>query len=394
MNNNYVKVQVEGKNVNNYLIWLIKQRINIFNLKVIKHNQLELIIEYKSYKILKKYSKTYKITIIKKYGYLKLLDILKNKLYIFIALLIGIVFLYLSSNLIFSIDVIYNDQEIVKMIIKELKKHGIDKYKIKKDYKYLNQVKEDILKENKETLEWLEIVEDGTKYIIKLVERKKEIENEKFEFQSITSTKEAIITNIKAYSGEKIKEINDYVKKDEIIVNGILTKPDGKIIYKKADAVVLGNVWYKVDIEYPYAYSEEKTTGKSKEVYVIKFINKKIPLFSYKKYKEFEVETQKIILENNILPISLSKEKQYEVEVKEEIYTWEEAIFNAIELSKKKLLESNNKILKINNVEILKKQTIGSKIKLHLFISVDEDITKVTEVKKMDEEQPENDLQT
>ena len=148
-------------------------------------------------------------------------------------------------------------------------------------------------------------------------------------------------------------------------------------------------MWYKVDIEYPYVYKEEKITGKSKEVYVINFLNKKIPLFTYQKYKEFKVETNNII-ENNLLPISLSKEKQYEVIVKEEIYTWEEAISNAVEISKKKLLENNNKIISIKKVEILDKQTIGSKIKLNLFISVEEDITKVIEVKKIEEEEQNN----
>lgn len=157
-------------------------------------------------------------------------------------------------------------------------------------------------------------------------------------------------------------------------------------------AKVYGEVWYKVDIEYPYVYSEEKVTGKSKEVFVINFLNKKIPLFTYSKYKEFKTETNNII-ENNILPITLSKEKQYEVILKEEIYTFDEAISNAIEFSKKKLLENNNKIVNIKKVEILSKQTIGSKIKLNLVISVYEDITKIIEVKK-ETELEENNLQT
>ena len=259
------------------------------------------------------------------------------------------------------------------------------------DYIYLNEVKENILKNNKDTLEWLEIVEDGTKYIVKLVERKQEVKEKEYEYQSISTTKDAIITSIKAYSGEKIKEVNEYIKTDDIIVSGIITKPDGTSIYTKAKARVYGEVWYKVSIEYPYAYSEEKLTGKSKNVFVFKFLNKKIPIFSYKKYKEFK-STSITLVENNILPISLTKEKQYEVITKEEIYTWEEAISNAIEVSKKRLLENNSKIIDIKKVEILNKQTINSKIKLNLFISVEEDITKIVEVKKI-EEKEQKDLQ-
>ena len=383
MNNNYIKVVIEGKSVNNYLKWMIKQKINIINLNIIKHNKLEVIINYKDYKQLKKYSKTYKITIIKKYGNLKVLELLKKNLFILIPIIIAIIFLYFLSNIIFSVDVIYNNQEMVNKITSELKKYGIEKYKLKKEYAYLNEVKEDILKNNKDTLEWLEIIEDGTKYIVKVVERKQEEISKDFEYQSITAAKDAIITSIKALSGEKVKEINEYVKQDDVIVSGIINKPDSSLVYTKAKAKVYGEVWYKVDIEYPYVYKEERVTGKSKEVFVINFLNHKIPIFSYPKYKEFKVESKNIV-ENNILPITFSKEKQYEVIVKEEIYTWEEAVSNAIEVSKKKLLENNSKITNINKVEILNKQTIKNKIKLNLFISVEEDITKIIEVKKIE----------
>ena len=390
--NNYIKVQIEGKNVNNYIKWIIKQKINIINLNIIKHNQLELTIDNKDYKKLYLYSKTYKIKIIKKYGKLKIIESIKKNLFIIISIFIGIIFLYFLSNVIFSIDVVYNDKELVTKIKEELKKYNIEKFKMKKDFSYLNYVKEDILKNNKDTLEWLEIVEDGTKYIVKLVERKRENIVNEYEYQSISTTKDAIITSIKATSGEKVKEVNEYVKKDDIIISGIITKPDETTIYTKAKGVVYGEVWYKIDIEYPLAYKEEKTTGKSKDVFVIKFLNKKIPLFSYKKYKEFKTVSNNLI-DNNILPISFSKEKQYEVIVKDEIYTWEEAISNAIELSKNKLLQNNSKILNIKKVEILNKETINSKIKLSLFISVEEDITKIIEIKKLDKETEQNNLQ-
>ena len=392
MNNNYIKVRIEGKNVNNYIKWMIKQKINIINLNIIKHNHLEVIINYKDYKQLHKYSKTYKISIIKKYGNLKIIELFKKNLFIIIPIFLAIIFLYFLSNVIFLVDVIYNDKDVVEKIKQELSKHGIEKYKLKKDYEYLNKVKEEILKNNKETLEWLEIVEDGTKYIVKLVERKKEEKKESFEYQSITTSKDAIITSIKAYSGEKIKEINDYVKKDEIIVSGVIEKPDGSLIYTKANAKIYGEVWYKINIEYPYVYKEESVTGKNKEVYVINFLNQKFPIFPYSKYKEFKVVSKNII-ENNILPIAFTKEKQYEVILKEEIYTYEEAISNAIEISKKKLLENNNKIIEIKKINILDKQAIGSKIKLNLFISVEEELTKIVEIKKDEEEKTKKDKQ-
>ena len=72
----------------------------------------------------------------------------------------------------------------------------------------------------------------------------------------------------------------------------------------------------------------------------------------------------------------------YEVIVKEEIYTEEKAVSIAKKLAEKKLKEKNNKIIEINDIQILEKVNLGSKIKLNLFISVNEDINEIIEVKE------------
>lgn len=391
MNYNYIKILVQGKNINNYIKWLIKKKINIINLNIIDKNKLEIIINFKDYKILTKYSKTYKINVIKKYGSLKVIEIIKSKIFILIPILVSMIFLYFLSNIIFSVDIIYNNKDIVDLIRSELKKYDIEKFKFKKDYNYLNKVKEEILSNNKDNLEWIEIVESGTKYIVKIVERKRENVENDFEFQSILSSKNAIITSIKASSGEKIKDINDYVRIGDVIVSGILTKSDGTTIYTKANAKVYGEVWYKVSIEYPLAYKEEKITGKKKDVLTISFLNKKITLFSYNQYKEFKVEKNNLI-ESNIIPFAISIDRQYEVLIEENIYTWDEAILEAINYSKNKLLVNNDKIINIRKIEIIDKEMINSKIKLNIFISVEEDITKIEEIKL--DEIIENNLQS
>ena len=386
MNNNYVLVKIEGKNVGNYVKWLIKNKINIINLNIVKHNELKILIDYKNFNLLSKYSKTYKITIIRKYGKLRLFDILKNNMIIILCLMLSIIFLYFLSNIIFSVDVIYNDSEVVDLIKKELAKYDIKKYEKKKSYEYLDKVKERILIDNKDTLEWLEIEESGTKYIVRLVERKKETKQNEYQYQSVVASKDATIASIKAYSGEKVKQVNEYVKKGDVIISGILTKPDGTNLYIKAKGSVLGEVWYKVSVEYPLYYKEERVTGKNKSVILICFLNKEIPIFPYKKYKQFKRQSRSLI-ENNFIPFKITKEKLYEVIIKEDIYTNEEAIQKAIEEAKLKIKEKNKNIINIKNVQMLDKENLNSKIKINLFVSVIEDITEITEVKEETKEE-------
>lgn len=388
MNNN-ILVKIEGKNVLNYIKWLIKNKINIIDMKIVKHNILYVTIDYQNYALLKKYSKTYKVSIIKKYGRLKLFDIIKNNIVIISSIIISIIFLYYISGYIFSVDIIYNNKEIVSLINKELNKYDIKKFSRKKDYHYLEKVKNKILKDNNDVLEWLEIEEEGTKYIIRLVERKKSIVKEEYNYQSIIAKKDAIISNIQATSGEKIKKENEYVHQGETIISGIITKPNETKVYKKASGIVLGEVWYKIEIEYPLYYQEESLTGKTKKIISLYFLNKEIPLLPYKKYKHFNCEI-KTLFESIFIPSKLTYEKIHEVNVKEDILTMDEATNKAINLAKEKLINSNNNIKEIKNVEILNKQNLNSKIKLNLFISAIEDITKVKEEIPNEEEIVEN----
>ncbi len=377
--NDLIKVKIEGKNVSNYLKYLVKSKVNIFDLKVIKHNELEIVIAYKDYHLLTKYSKTYRLTITRVYGKLRLLLFIKNNIIILISLIFSIIFLYLLSHVIFSVDVMSNDNEIVNLITNELVKYDIKKYKLKKNYQYLTNVKKKILKDNNDVLEWIEIEESGTKYIVRLVERKKESIKEEYLYQSIIAKKDAIITKIKSSSGEKIKTINDYVKKGDIIISGVMLKPDGSMIYTKADGVVFGEVWYQVKIEYPLYYIEEKVTGKNKTVLSLYFFNKKMFLFPYKKYKQFKY-TSKVIFENNIIPVKLAKDKLYEVIIKEDIYMPESAIEKAKQYAIGKIKEQNKEISEIKDVQILTKMNQNSRINLTIFISVIENITKTKEI--------------
>lgn len=381
MNNNYIKVSIKGRNVNNYIKWLIKQKLEINKINIINQKELEVLVHYKDYKKLKKYSKTYKINVIRKYGLLRLKETISNNKIIIISVIICIFILNYLSNIVFSIDIISNNQEWITFLNKELDKNDIKKYKLKKNYREIEIIKNKILEDNKDVLEWLEIIESGTKYIVRYVERKKEVKESEYDYQSITSSKNAIITEIKAYNGEKIKDLNEYVKKNETIISGVMEKTDGTKIYTKGKGIVYGEVWYKIEVEYPYIYHEEKVTGNHKKVFFIELLNRKIPIFPYKKYRNFK-NNKKYIYENPLELLKFSYEELYEVIVYEDIYTKDEVIDKAIEKASTKLLENNNKIVEIKNIIILDKIDLNSKIKLNLFFSVKEDITKVVEIKK------------
>ena len=375
---NTVKIKVEGKNINNYIKRLIKNKINIIKLIPISYKEVHIIIKYNDYKKLIKYNTIYKTSIINTYGKIKIKELLKKNSILIINMLIGLVLIIFLSNIIFSIDIIHEDKEIRELLKEELNKNGIKKYTFKKNYQTIEQIENKILNDNKDKLEWIEIKESGAKYIIRVEERKTNDKKEKYEYQNIISKKEAIITKINAQSGEKIKQINDYVKKGDIIISGYITLPDNSKIPTMAKGEVYGEVWYKVSIDYPYIYQEENLTGKNKTIYVINFFNKRISLFNFKKYKSFKYK-DKTLLSNNFNTINLIKEKQYELNVLDEVYPEDIAINKAKDYIERKLKKDNN-IKEIKKIIIISKEEKETTIDLKLFVSAIENIGETSKI--------------
>lgn len=373
-----VKVKITGINITNYIKRIIKSKMTIIKLIPINYKEVNLIIRYSDYLKLKDMPSIYKITLIDSYGLLKVKSILKKNVIVIISLIISLIFLYTLSNIIFKIDVVHSKSNVRKLVLDNLEEYGVKKYTWKKDYQQLEKIKNEILSNNKDSLEWIEIITSGVKYIVKVEERLIDKVENGYKYQSIISSKNATIVDIKALKGEKLSSAGVYVKKGDKVISGIINNTNGTTTLVKATGKVIGEVWYKVNIEYPYIYKEERLTGKNNKVLSINFINKRYSLFNYNKYREFSTKSR-ILLKHNFLPFYVSIDKQYELKIIDDILTEEEAISKAIELAKNKLQTSNSRIISIKDAKIISKDTNKSKIALNLFFKVHEDITDYIE---------------
>lgn len=373
-----IKIRVSGRNINNFIRRIINNNINIVRLIPKGYKEVDLIIDYNDLEKIEKYKTIYDVKIVRYYGKLHVIKFLKKNRFILLFLLIGSILIYFLSNMIFSIEVIHSNSEIIKLVTSELDKHGIKKYSFAKDYNTLEKIEKEILNDNKDSLEWMEIIRNGTRYIIRVEERIINREDDDSKNYDIVSSKNAIIRSIEAESGEKIKDINTYVKKGETIISAYISTPSEEKILSTARGKVIGEVWYTIDINYPYYHHEVKYTGNKKKVLVFNFINKRISLFDFKKYKTFD-KNIKSIFDNNVTPISLNYEYQYETEVIDDIYTKEEAKNRAVETAKEKLLLKYSNIKEVKDVTIVNEISNDEQLNLTLFVKAYEDITKYKE---------------
>lgn len=380
MKSKYV-LKIVGKNPKSFLRYLYKLHIDLFSIQY-QDDACLIEVDDSNYQRIKKIKTSYQITVIDRHGPIKWLHLCKRYFLFLIALILGYIVLFCLSHIIFEVEVVHTKQEIRDLVLEELKKEGISKYKWKVSFERQEQIVSDILKREKEKIEWLEIENIGTKYIVKVEERKLNQQEEEKIPQDIVAKKDGIIMKIEATSGTVIKKKNDFVKKGDIIITGVIKNQDTFMTLVPALGTVYAEVWYKSQVEMPLQYKEEYLTGQKKTVLEIAFLNHKFALFDFSSYQHSKDQIQKIV-SHPLLPFSIQKTTKQELKVIDEIYTREEAVMKAMELASSKLekrLGVNDQIISQKTLKITEKE---SKIIVEVFFKVKEDIT---EVKPIDEE--------
>ncbi|MDO4962552.1 MAG: sporulation protein YqfD [bacterium] len=376
-----ISINVVGNNIERFIKRLKSNKIDILSLKKISNNEVNIKIYKKDYDKLLKIKTIYEFEVLDYYGSIKLKkEILNNKI-IIILILLFLIIIYILSNIIFYVDIVTNDSKMKNTLNYELTNLGLKKYTFKKSYLTLQSIKKKILDNHKEELEWIEIENIGTKYIIRYEPRIINKEKTVSKPRNIIAKKDAVIKSLNISKGEIIKDVNSYVKKGDVIVSGYVKLNESVKDTIISDGTVLGLVWYNVCITYPYKYNEEYETGNKKIVYVIKFLNREIELFNFNKYKTKKVENN-ILLKNNLLPIAFIRQNQSETNVIKDSNNEKDIIKRAIELSNKKIEKSLDDFEYIKDYKILNKTNNSDSITLNIFYEVVEDITEYQDIEE------------
>ncbi len=367
-----IRLSIKGNNIERFIKRLKTNNIDILNIKYIDSNNIIIDIYYKDYEKLLKIKTVYEVDVITYKGLKNIKEKIFNNKYIIISILICMIFLYILSNIVFNIEVITNDTNMKQTLLEELDENGLKKYNFKKSYLKIQDIKQNIMDKHKDDIEWLEIENIGTKYIIRYEPRIKNDIKIDTPNRNIIAKKDAIITSMDIEDGSIVKDIHSYVKKGDVIVSGYITLNDNIKDMVSASGNVYGEVWYEVSVKYPFNYYENIETGKSSNIFCIHFLNKKIEIFG--KYKTKNVK-EKIIVKNNVLPIYISIENQRETNEIKETNDKNSVIDRAVNKAREKI-ESN-----LKNDEYIKDYKIMSTsydktgVNLRIFFTVVENIT-------------------
>lgn len=377
---NKVRIVV-NENSNKFLNYLIYNKIYYDSLN--KYNEYFVLdVSYDDYLYIRR---RYKCHIVKYYGKKNIVNIYENNKYVLLSLIISFMLLFLLCNTIFDIKINSDNKDIINIINNSLSDNGIGVYKRKVSFDKLNSIKNKILEDNKDTLEWIEIREKGCIYYIDVTPRVKSNNNADNSLPSdIVAEKDGVIKHIVIHRGSKVIDNGDYVKKGDILISGNIIKNENVIDKVHSEGVIYAETWKTVNISIPFKridYVYKKTINH----YYLDIFGHKFTI-SGKYDSDNTINKKSIVLDKSYLFFKLYKEEKKIYDYNEVILNKEEAYNEAlnrsIDVINKKLSSDEYIISK----KVLKKEVKRSKINLEVFFKVYEKIGVTSEIQDIGEE--------
>lgn len=347
-----------------------------FSNYTIKDNKVIFIINYEDLELL---SKLANIEVIKYYGLVGIKKFLKKHYILLTSFILSYIIIIILSNVIFKVEIVTNNQVLKDNISYYLNYYGIVKYKFVKSNKYIENVKEKILLENKDTIEWISINREGVKYVVNVTPRVISNRVSVDKPSDIVSKKDALIKYLVVTGGSSVKEVNDVVKKGEVIISGNVVKFDKVVGTTRSKGEVFGEVWYTVNISIPFKHVIYEKTGETINHIYLDIFGHKFTLVGH------------YITNNSINEVSVLVDKPYLffklMKESKELYNYKEVNLNSESAFKEALARADKSISnKLDTNEyiierkVLKKDVFSSKIDIELFYRVYENIGEEKEI--------------
>lgn len=326
----YIRISVEGYYIERFINICRNNKITIWNLKRDKNVKLELNIGIRDLKKVAKIAKQSKckMKILRKKGMPFLFNRYKKRKIFFAFLLLIIMLLGISSNFIWNIEIVEENNEQMENIYHDVVDSGLSIGKLKSEINTKEIINK--IRLNRDDIAWMGIELKGTNAIVKVVKAtsKPEIVDES-DYCNVVSDKQGVITKISAQNGTIAVNVGDTVNIGTTLINGWMEGKYTGIRYVHAKGEIEAKVWHTKSKKILYNTTERKETGNTENKYKIKINNFEINLSKrlskFENYDTIDTENKFKIFSDFYLPISLIKTTNKEIQEEQKTYTIEEA---------------------------------------------------------------------
>jgi len=387
----YVTILATGDRPEIFFQYCNEQNITVWDVKRINEYSCQGNIKLDDVKAIKhlKRATGYKINFTNKQGYPFMIRRLLRRKQILLGMIISLLLILLLSNILWKVSVEGVSTEMEEKIYEQLESYGIHPGSWVQSLESSSSIQQRLIDDLPELL-WVGVHRKGTTFQLEGVE-KVVVKREKVQGpRHLVATKKGVIQSMYISNGLPKVKVNDYVEPGDMLVSGIINDQDEESsdeedekkdqVLVAAEGDVIANTWYEVSVTVPLSSANELLTGEKSHQHYLGMGAFRLPIWGFKKpdYQDSHHE----ITENPIyflkwkLPVN-----KVETIIREKVYnkttrTKEEAIEIGVRQAKKELQLQLGPESHIKMEKVLHESTVNGKVKLNLYVSVEENITK------------------
>ncbi|MFA9455848.1 sporulation protein YqfD [Halalkalibacter sp. AB-rgal2] len=376
-----VRIRVTGRYVEQVLNRCINEGITIWNVKRVNNDAIIASLHLEDVKRLRPLLRQSqcKIVFTHRRGWPFLLKSMGSRFGFVAGIAIFFVLILLLSNVVWNIEVKGASPKVeneLRQVIQELGvKRGVFQFTLP-NVEYIQRE----VSERVEDATWIGVRQKGTTYEFEVVEQQLPEEAERYSPRHLVATKEAIINKVFVEHGQSVVKINDFVREGDLLVSGYIGKEgeeEQKIV--AAQAVILGEIWYKSEVEVPLEALFTTLSGERKVKHHLEIGGISLPIWGFGKHSFEQVEQDNHVKPIRFfqwtLPISYERVTYYESVDYERTYTKDEAIAAAKKRAKAELIQHLPNDAEVIGEKVLHEALENGKVKLQIHYQVIEDIT-------------------
>lgn len=373
-----VRLKVQGKYPELFINRCTSNNVQVWNVKRIDEDTLLCSLKLDEVSHLRKIARTSgcKITFIEKNG----LPFLTRKVWKRKGFLIGsfvfLLCLFILSNMVWGIEIEGASPQVEHQLNQSISEIGIKKGALQ-FFLPAPQDIQTIITDEIADATWIGVEKRGTTYHFQVVEKEIAEREPKDRPGHIVASRKALIHDLFIEKGQPLVEINDFVKRGDLLVSGLIGR-EGEEKRVAAKGSILGEMWYETKVKIPLNRTRYIATGEKDKRYELIIANWSIPIFGFKdpdfaEWKE-EIDETNWNIFGMKLPIQISRKNILEVEKKEKELSIEEAIYMAKDKGRNQLLTRFSNKAEIIGEKVLHHEEEDGKVKIIIHYRIVDEI--------------------
>ncbi|SER70508.1 sporulation protein YqfD [Salipaludibacillus aurantiacus] len=374
----YMKIRVSGTTAESFINECTERGVIIWGVQFETDSMFTANVMLADLSKLKKLAKHFpcKIYFIEKRGAPFILKRITKRKGMLAGLAAFIFALILLSNMVWSITIDGAEPHLEYELRSAISDMGVKKGKLHYFLPPPEKIQENIMNEL-DKVTWVGVTKQGSALHFQVVEREIVEEKQRSGPAHLVAARKAVIHDLFVEKGKPMVEPNQFVKKGEILVSGLIGKEDN---YKRvaAEGRVRGESWYKVNVKVPLNLAVETVTGEIQRKHALKLWDMRIPFWGFKGLKSDNIYEDTLVKKwepfGFRLPLAYEIRNQYDLLEVEERRAKEKAAAIAKEEAVKTLLQRFSEEAEIIDEKVLHQTVEGGKVKVLLHFRVIDDI--------------------